>query len=209
MLPKKYVITIGRTFGSGGRDLGKAIADRLGIGFYDGKLLEQAAMKAGLNRTYTEQNDEKAPSILSGIIPFSMGFNPTGWFAGSTSSPGGEIYKAQCDFIHELAEAEPCVIVGRSADYVLRDIPALVNLFVHAPGDDCIRRILQRGEAQSAAEARSLSERKNRQRREFYEFYTDKQWGHAASYHLCLDSSTADIDTLAQFAIQFINHRLG
>lgn len=208
MLPEKYVITIGRTFGSGGRVLGKLIADRLGIGFYDKQLLVKAAQKAGYNLEYFEKNDEHAPRIMGGIIPFSMGFYPMSWIGDSVNSSDG-IYKAQSDFMHELADTEPCVIVGRSADYILRDRPNVVNIFVHAPAADCARRIVERSDCASEQEALALAEKTNKLRANFYNFYTDKRWGDARSYDLCLDSSLLSLDDTADFVIEYVRRRLG
>ena len=207
MLPEKYVITVGRTFGSGGRALGRMIADKLGIGFYDKQLLVKAAEKAGYNVEFFEKNDERAPRIMGGIIPFSMGFYPMSWIGDSAAASDG-IYKAQCDFIHELAATEPCVIVGRSADYILRDVDNVVNIFVHAPADDCARRIVERLECKSLDEARALAERTNKLRANFYNFYTEKRWGHAVSYDLTIDSSLLPMEQLADLVIEYIRRRL-
>lgn len=203
----KYVITIGRTFGSGGRQLGRLLAERLGIEFYDKKLLVKAAEKAGYNIEFLEKNDERAPKMMGSIIPFGMGAYPTSWI-GDNIAGSNRIYKAQCDFIHELAQSESCVIVGRSADYILRDIPNIINIFVHANPDDCARRIVQRGECDSIDQAHALAERTNKLRANFYNFYTEKKWGHATSYDLTLNSSLLPLETLADIVIQYINHRL-
>lgn len=202
------MITIGRTFGSGGRALGRLIAERLGINFYDKELLVRAAQKAGYNIEYFEKNDERAPRILGGIIPFSMGFYPMSWLGDSVNSSDG-IYKAQSDFIHELAETEPCVIVGRSADYILRDCPNVVNIFVHAPEADCARRIMERLESATTEEAVALAKKSNKLRANFYNFYTDKRWGDAAGYHLCIDSSTLPLEDIADYIIDYVRRRLG
>lgn len=207
MLPKNYVITIGRSFGSGGRALGKLIADRLGIGFYDKQLLVKAAEKAGYNVEFFEKNDERAPKVMGGIIPFSMGFYPMSWIGDSTSAPDG-IYKAQCDFIHELANTEPCVIVGRSADYILRDVPNVVNIFVHAPLEECAKRIVERLDCTTEAQAIALAERTNKLRANFYNFYTDKRWGRADSYDLCVNSSSLPLEDLADLVIDYVKRRL-
>lgn len=207
-LPDRYVITIGRTFGSGGRALGRLIAERLGINFYDKELLVRAAQKAGYNIEYFEKNDERAPRILGGIIPFSMGFYPMSWLGDSVNSSDG-IYKAQSDFIHELAETEPCVIVGRSADYILRDCPNVINIFVHAPEADCARRIMERLESATTEEAVALARKSNKLRANFYNFYTDKRWGDAAGYHLCIDSSTLPLEDIADYIIDYVRRRLG
>ncbi len=208
MLPDKYVITIGRSFGSGGRALGRMIAERLGIAFYDKMLLVKAAEKAGYNIEYFEQGDERVPRIMGSIIPFSMGFYPMSWVGDSTGGNTDRVYKAQCDFIHDLADGEPCVIVGRSADYVLRDVDNVVNIFVHAPIDECAKRIVGRHDTETLDEARALAERTNKLRANFYNFYTDKRWGHATSYDLCIDSSTMPLEKLADFIINYIHLRL-
>lgn len=206
-LPEKYIITIGRSFGSGGRAVGRLIADRLGIEFYDKKLLAGAAERAGLNLAYSEQNDEKAPSAFPGHIPFGMGYYPSGWF-GMAPAGAESIYKAQCEFIRELAEREACVIVGRSADYILKDCPNVVNVFIHAPAEHCARRIVERGDAPTIEKAMSLAAKTDKLRANFYNFYTDKQWGHSKSYHLCVDSSTMTVDDLADFIIAFARRKL-
>ena len=208
MLPDKYVITIGRSFGSGGRALGRMIAERPGIAFYDKMLLVKAAEKAGYNIEYFEQGDERVPRIMGSIIPFSMGFYPMSWVGDSTGGNTDRVYKAQCDFIHDLANGEPCVIVGRSADYVLRDVDNVVNIFVHAPIDECAKRIVGRHDTETLDEARALAERTNKLRANFYNFYTDKRWGHATSYDLCIDSSTMPLEKLADFIINYIHLRL-
>ncbi len=208
MLPDKYTITIGRTFGSGGRALGRAIAERLGIDFYDKKLLVEAAAKAGLNMEYVEKNDERAPSLIGGIIPFSMGFYPMSWIGNPSGGAADNTYNALREYMHELAASKPCVIVGRSADYVLRDLPNVVNLFVHAPVEECVRRILSRCDAIDENQARTLFEKTNKLRANFYNFYTDKRWGYAESYDLSLDSSSLSMDELADFVIGYVHRRL-
>ncbi len=207
-LPDRYVITIGRTFGSGGRALGRLISERLGISFYDKELLVKAAQKAGYNLEYFEKNDERAPRIVGAIIPFSMGFYPMSWLGDNVNTSDG-IYKAQSDFIHELADSEPCVIVGRSADYILRDRPNVVNVFVHAPATDCAKRIIERLESATEAEATALARKSNKLRANFYNFYTDKRWGDASSYHLCIDSSSMPLEEIADFVIEYTRRKLG
>ena len=208
MLPEKYVKMLGRSFGSGGRALGRLVADRLGIDFYDNMLIVKAAEKAGFNLEYFEKNDERAPSIMGGVIPFSMGFYPMSWVGDASSGGSDSIYKAQSDFIHELAQGSPCVIVGRSADYVLRDVDNVVNIFVHAPIDSCVDRIIRRGECTDRGKARQLAERTNKLRANFYNFYTDRRWGHAMTYDLCLDSSKMSLDDLADYVIEYVRRRL-
>lgn len=206
-LPDRYVITIGRTFGSGGRALGRLLADKLGIGFYDKELLVKAAEKSGMSPEYFERNDERVPKYFSGLFSFSHGYNPMSFYAGSSSITADHIYEAQCDFMHDIASASPCVIVGRTADYVLRDVPNVVNLFVHASMDVCVKRIVERADTLTADEARSLAERTNKLRASFYNFYTDKKWGAASSYDLTMDLSVLPLDAAADYVIEYLRYR--
>lgn len=209
MLPRKYVITIGRSFGSGGREIGRRLAQKLGIEFYDKLLLVKAAEKAGYNIDFFEKGDERVPKVLGGIIPFSMGFYPMSWLGDSPDSGSDKVYKAQCDFIRELAESEPCVIVGRSADYILRNVPNVINIFVHAPADKCAERIVARGDTETIEQALTLAARTNKLRANFYNFYTDKRWGRADSYHMCIDSSSMSVEKVVDMIIHYIEQRLG
>ena len=145
---------------------------------------------------------------MGSIIPFSMGFYPMSWVGDPSGGSSDKVYKAQCDFIHELAEGEPCVIVGRSADYVLRDVDNVVNIFVHAPIDECAKRIVERCESKSLDEAKALAGRTNKLRANFYNFYTDKRWGAASSYDLCIDSSSLPMEQLADMVIDYVRRRL-
>lgn len=211
MFPKRYVITIGRTFGSGGRELGRLTAEKLGISFYDKMLLVKAAEKAGLRPEFMAHNDEKAPSFFGITSPLGLGFYSGGGASGWVNDPGAlnaeRIYQAQSEFMHDLAASEPCVIVGRSADYILRDVENIVNIFVHAPMEACVARILRRSECRNAIEARVLAEKTNKLRSNFYNFYTDRRWGMASTYDLCLDSSKLPMEELAETVIDYARRR--
>ncbi|MDE5554191.1 MAG: cytidylate kinase-like family protein [Muribaculaceae bacterium] len=209
VLPEKYVITVGRSFGSGGRILAKIIADKLGIAFYDRELLIKAAEKAGMSPEYFERNDERVPRFFSGLFSFNHGYSPMSFYAGTSSITSDGIYQAQCDFMHDIADAGPCVIVGRSADYVLRDVENVVNIFVHAPMKDCVKRILDRADRLTEDDARSLAERTNKVRAAFYNFYTDKRWGAASSYDITVNSSLLPLEECADFVIDYLYRRIG
>ena len=206
-----FVITIGRTFGSGGRELGQLLAEKLNVPFYDKRLLQEAARKAGLKQEFMIHNDEKPPRFFGGSSPFGLGFSTGGgispWF-NETASESDTIHKAQSDFIHEIAAQGSCVIVGRTADYILRDIPNVINIFVHAPEEDCVKRIQRRSPELSESQAKNIAHRTNRLRSAFYEFYTDKKWGHPSSYDLCLNSSKLPMDLLADIVINYIKARV-
>lgn len=206
-LPEKYVITVGRQMGSGGRLLARMLADRLGIAFYDKELLLQAARAAGLSPEFFERNDERRPHFISGLFNFNMGLSPITWFDGASTIGDDALYKAQCDFIHRIADAGPCVIVGRSADYVLRDIPNVVNIFVHADMADCVRRVMEREPHRSPEQARAFIEKTNKLRANFYNFYTDKRWGDATGYDITFDSSKIPLSEIVELIVDYLARR--
>ncbi|MCM1309442.1 MAG: cytidylate kinase-like family protein [Bacteroides sp.] len=199
-----YVITIGRAMGSGGRELGRRLAEILGIEFYDKKLLADAARKSGLIPEMMERDDERTPSVLSGA--FGVGFGSA--FASGLYVSDDAVYRAQSDVIRDLGASKSCVIVGRTADYVLRDHPRCINIFVHAPEEECIKRLLRRGDKATESEARSMIRKINKIRAGYYNFYTDKTWGAASSYDLTVDSSLLPMPELAQYVADYVRLRL-
>lgn len=206
-MKKKYAITVGRQFGSGGREFGRTLANELGIAYYDKELLTQAAKNAGMSREFFEKNDERSPSFLSGLFSFNMGGFPAVNYPGSNSISDDTLYRSQSDLIRELYDRGPCVIVGRTADYVLRDCENVFNIFIHAPEEECVRRILARGDINDPAKARDKARRTNRLRSAYYNFYTDKAWGDAASYHLTIDSSLIPIPLAAKFVADLVRQK--
>ncbi len=200
-----YTITVGRSFGAGGRAVGRRLAERLGIEYYDKELLVQAASHAGMDAGLFERNDERAPGFLAGVMPMSMGYSPLAWYAGPGGAGGEAVYTAQSDLIRHLADTRSCVIVGRTADYVLRDRRRVLNVFLHAPEEACLDRILSRQDCADREKARSLLRKTNRARAEFYNFYTDRTWGAAPTYHLTIDSSTLTVDEIVDTIIDFLH----
>lgn len=201
------VITIGRSFGSGGRQLGQLLAKRLGIDYYDKKLLTESARRAGVSPAYFEKNDERSPSFFTGHFSFSVGYSPVHYYAGATSIGDDGIYKAQSELVQHLSEKGPCVIVGRASDYILRDHDKLLSIFVHAPIDSCVERIMKRQPELSAKEARQLAEKTNKLRSNYYNFYTDRKWGDAKTYDLCFDTSKMSMEDIVEVIVEYINRR--
>lgn len=183
--------------GSGGHTLGRMLADRLGIPFHDRELLAQAAVQAGLDPAFFERNDERRPHFISGLFNFNMGTGLMAPYSGSSSISDDALYRAQCDFILGLADKGPCVIVGRTADYVLRNRPNVLNVFVHADTPDCARRVAARTPGMTPAQAQRHVERTNRLRAAFYNFYTDKKWGDASGYDMTFNSSRLRLEQIA------------
>lgn len=201
---RPFVVTIGRQFGSGGRVLGRLLAERLGIEFFDKELLLQAARKSGVIPQLYEHKDERMPSVLGGGISFTMGLIHSAPWTGQTSVSDESMQCAIADTIRDLAASRSCVIVGRTADYVLRDNHRCINVFVHAPEPECIKRVMQRGDCATEADARAMCRKINKLRAAYYNFYTDKRWGHSSSYHLTVDSSLMPMERLADFIAGYV-----
>lgn len=204
-----FTITIGRQFGSGGRQIGQAIATALGIEYYDKALLHEAARHAGMNPELFERKDEKAPSFFNAGFPsLNLGYSVYSMFSPGHNAIGDDvIYRAQSDVIRNIADRHSCVIVGRSADYVLRDRDNVINIFIHAPIEERVKRIMERGDASTPEQARQLAEKNNKLRSSFYNFYTDKQWGNASSYDLTFDSSLMSVDEIVELVKKYVELR--
>lgn len=204
-----FVITIGRQFGSGGRELGKMLASTFGIEYYDKELLQEAAKQVGISPEFFERSDERAPSFLSGIFAIGTGYNPASYYSCSSSLSSDNIYNAQGDFIRNIANEKSCVIVGRSADYVLREHPRCINIFVHSSMDDCIKRIMRRGDKPTPEQARVIAEKTNKLRANYYNFYTDKKWGDATSYDLTINTSLLSMEDAVAVVVEYVCRRFG
>ena len=194
---EKKIITISREFGSGGRSIGHAVADKLGIPFYDKELVDQIAVESGFAPKFVEENGEHAPgkSLLS--YAFTSQGVPGVMNGLSTSD---FLWNIQCNVILQLAEKGPCVIVGRNADYILKDRADCLNVYIHADMDFRADRIVHRyGEADKSPMAR-LQE-KDKRRRVNYQHYTGRTWGQAQNYDICLCSSTLGIDRCADIIV--------
>ncbi len=179
----KRIITVSRQFGSGGHSIAKAAAERLGIPFYDNELITEVARKSGLSEEFIRENEEYASHSNSFLYQLAMST------AGSYGYPSvyQKLYEAQTKVIEELAEKEPCLIVGRCADYILREREDCLHVFIHAGNDQRAARILERyGETGKSIEQR-IKEKDSR-RRNYYRFHTDREWGVCANYGLALDS---------------------
>lgn len=203
-----YVVSVGRQFGCGGREIGRLIAQGLGIDYYDKELLTEAAKKSGVNADFFEAKDERTPSFFSSLWSFNTGYNSGAYFIGDTPLSDDSIYQAQSDVMRSLADRGPCVIVGRTADYILRNHCKVVSVFIHASMEARVKRIIGRGDCDNAKDAEAMAEKKNKLRSEYYNFYTDKKWGDAQSYNLSIDSSIFGDQETADIIIDFIKRRI-
>lgn len=209
-MKKKYVITIGRQFGSGGSEIGRIIANKLGIKYYDKELLAAAAKESGVNKEFFEASDERSPNFYShtNLWSFNIGYSIGNFFSADISFSDDNLYRAQSDVIRTFAEESPCVIVGRSADHVLRNHPCIISIFISANENACIKRIIERGDSDTEEHAKALAEKKNKLRSNYYNFYTDKEWGSATSYDLCIDSSKLTCEQVADIIIEYVKKRI-
>lgn len=205
----KFVINIGRQLGSGGKAVAQIVAQRLGVNVYDKQLINLAAEQSGLCPEWFERADEKASKgMLSTLIGYLRA--P---FAGDDSSitdvlSNDALFKFQSDVIRDLAARESCVFVGRCADYILRDHPRSVNIFIAGDRRDrCDRLCLQLGI--TPAEAEALIDKTDDKRASYYNYYSSGTWGEAATYHLCVDSSVLGVEGTADLVLEFVARKLG
>ena len=177
----KRIITISREFGSGGRFIGEEVAKKLGIAYYDKNIIGQIAEKSGLSPEYIQENAELSPR--KGLFAYAFaGRDITG------KSVEDMVYQAQRKVILDLAEKEPCVIIGRNADYILKDRDDVLNVYIHGDMPEKIQRICKLHNT-SEADAVKMINDIDKRRMTNYNFYTDQKWGKAANYTLCLNSS--------------------
>ena len=205
---QNYVIAIGRQFGCGGREVGQRVAQLLDINYFDKQLLLEASKSSGINQEMFEAADERTPKFFPSLWPLNLAMAGSA-FVGETPMSDDSIYKAQCQVMKDLVDRKSCVIVGRTADFVLRDYCHVISVVLHAPIEDRVARIIARGDCDTREAAEKRSDKANKLRAEYYNFYTDKLWGHADSYDLSIDSSLLGVEGTAQFIVEFVKRRLG
>ena len=190
------IINVGRSFGSGGGFVGKAIGEKLGIPVFDNELISKAAEDNGYSKSLFAKGEEKSLfSVSSFFASGRLSYLDNGYVNDNM------LFNIQSEVIRNIADKGDAVIIGRCADYILRDRPCL-NVFIDGPEEYRIRRLME-NEHLSAEEAEKLMRRKDRTRETYYNYYTFGAWGQASNYHLCVDSSILGIDGTADFIIDF------
>ncbi|MDE7412717.1 MAG: cytidylate kinase-like family protein [Muribaculaceae bacterium] len=209
----KFVIVIGRQFGCRGREIGRQIAEALDVPYYDKTLLSEAAEKFGMDPEIFKAADEKRPSFLRNFLGLSCGTSNVPCTPGTIShfEPGSlspeSLYNAQSEVIRAISEKGSCVIVGRTADYVLRHHPGLISIFIQAPMEHRVKNIIERKDASSVEEATAMAKKHDKGRESYYNYFTNRNWGTAGNYHLCFDSSRFDSDAVIALLKSYIRSK--
>ncbi len=202
----KYVITIARGYGSGGRTIGKMLSEELGIPYYDRDLLRLASDDSGINEQLFAKADEKLKKSLLFKIARNI-------YKGELIPPDNDdfvsndnLFNYQAKIIKELADTETCIIIGRCADFILKDHPNVVRLFVHAPLQDCINTLVDMtGKSEKEVEKQILEIDKHRA--DYYKYYTGREWENAKHYDLCLNSSKLGFHKCVEIVKSYLDIR--
>lgn len=202
----KIVITIGRQYGSGGRTIGQMLSERLGIHYYDKELLKLASEDSGINEALFAGADEKLKNTRLFKIAHSV-------YHGELIPPESDdfvstqnLFNYQAKIIKRLAKEESCIIVGRCADFILRDYDNVLSVFIHAPHDYCMEQAAKK-HSMSSKELERFITKTDKHKAEYYKYYTGREWTDARNYDLCLDSSKLGFDRCVEEIIAYMHVR--
>ncbi len=204
---EKFVINVGRQLGSGGRAIGHRLAHDFGMAYFDKEILSMAAQESGLCTEIFEKSDEHKGffrTVFSSLFPI---FTASGDLYGNQISDES-LFRIQSEAIRKAAERESCVFIGRCADYVLRDMPRCVNIFISADTPDRVRRICELTKVDERT-ALKMIENGDEKRANYYNFYSSGTWGAADTYHLCINSSVLGEEATTEFIKEFVRQKLG
>lgn len=200
----KKIITISREFGSGGRLIGKCLAEKLGVPYYDKELLDRIAEESGFSREMMEDAEKKAKNSFLYSLMSAMG---TGESGPESLSLNERFFLAQFDTIRKIAEEGSCVIVGRCADYILRGMPEATHVFVYAEEEDKIKRAVEEyGVPES--EVKKMMKDTDKARANYYAYHTGRKWGEHVNYNLSIDSGYIGIEDIVELIIKYTDSKL-
>lgn len=202
-MEKKIIINIGRQLGSGGGEIARILAEEFGCKLYDKELLNLAAKESGFSEKVFEQNDEQKGFLRSLFHMHAPHISDNNFYKSDFSQES--LFQFQSDAIRKAAEKGSCIFVGRCADYVLRDMKGVVNIFITADMGQRIQAVCKRHGCDRAT-ARKIITSKEDQRSSYYNYYTGQKWGNAENYHLCINSSVLGIEGTAEFIKRFIKN---
>jgi len=204
----KVVITIARQYGSGGRTIGQMLSENMGIPYYDKELLKFASEESGINETLFVGADEKLQN--SPLLRISQKV-----YQGQLISPASKdftspenLFNYQAKVIKQLAEEESCIIIGRCADYVLKDYDNVISVFVHAPEDYCIEQAKKKL-SMSERDIKKFIQKTDKERADYYKHYTGREWTDARNYDLCINSSKMEWEQCVEEIKAYIKVRFG
>ena len=202
-MTNNLIITIGRQYGSGGREIGEKLAAKLGIAFYNNELITMAANKSGMAHNVVGEADEKATNSL--LYTLAMG---SSFFNGNAGVAfdmpiNDKLFVTQSDIIKGLAEEAPAVFIGRCADYVLRDCPNLVKLFIHAPLEFRAKHVSERHDV-TPDKAKDIIVKTNKRRSNYYNYYTGQKWGRLENFDVAINSAKLGIDGTVELLAAYI-----
>ena len=207
-MSSNFVITIGREYGSGGREIGRELAHRLGVKCYDKELLSMAAEESGLSEEFLREQDEKTSNSFRYTLvmeSYSMGYSTSSFLDMPLNH---KVFMAQYEAIKKIADNESCVIVGRCADYALQDMPNRCSVFIKASMDARVNRI-RRLYDYSESKAKDVIIKTDKKRANYYNFYSNKKWADSRSYDLCVDSSELGIDNTVELILKYVELKTG
>ena len=206
-MANNIIITLGRQTGSGGRDIGRLIAEKIGANCYDKELLARAAQDSGIAEEIFRKHDEKpTSSFLYSLVMdnYALGYG----IGGQGEMPiNHKIFLAQFDSIKKIANEESCVIIGRCADYALSELPNVVSVFVTGNEDDKIKRLMER-HSLTEDKARDFMNKSDKKRASYYNYYSNKRWGDSRSYDMTINSSALGIEGTADVILEFAKKKL-
>ena len=196
---KKNIITISRQFGSGGRSIGKMLSERLGIPFYDKELIELASKESGIDERIFRSEGEETGRFYQvlGAIGFALGSPAGGIYEYSLND---ELFLAQSSIIEQLAEKGPCILIGRCADYVLEDRDDVLNVFICADLKSRLARVIDEYHVEDADEG--MLKKVDKRRSNYYQYYTDRGWGRADNYDLCINTGKFTPEEVTEMILQ-------
>ncbi len=202
----KTVITLGRQLGSNGRLIGQALAERLGYSFYDKNLISRVAKESGLSESIFEEMNEKPTASLLYSLVMGVQSSKGLYYHYNDMLNGDNLFRLQANVIKSIADEGPCVIVGRCADYILRDNPNIIKLFLYADTESRVNTLMHR-DNMSEKEARTAIAKADKRRANYYNFYTNSSWGDVNNYHLCMDTSSLSSDRCVDYLYSFIKEK--
>lgn len=197
----KIIINVGRQIGSGGGEIARILADKFGCRLLDKELLNLAAKESGFSEKFFEQNDEQRGFLKSLFHMHAPFVGDSNMYRNNFSEEN--LFLFQSEAIKKAASEGSCVFVGRAADYILRDEPNAISIFITADIESRIENVSKRMGIDKNAARRFIDDKED-ERSKYYNYYTGKKWGHASSYDLCVDSSILGIEQTAEFIANFI-----